>query len=90
MNKIDETLRYPTKSHKRKSANQARKRATVFGEDVFQKRLDQELNDDALLYNLIDEQSQQVLYTDYITLEEAEKRNMQLSLKDEPFRWINT
>lgn len=88
-NAINETLRYPTKAHKRKQPTQARKRSTVLGEDVFLERLNDILEDDSLsLYHLVDEGSDSILFTDFITESEAKQRNQQLIDKDEPFRWV--
>lgn len=87
--KIEETLRYPTKAHKRKQPTQARKRSTVMGEDVFSQKIDSILkSEDLSLYHLVDDSVDSILYTDFITESEASRRNQQLVEKDEPFRWI--
>ena len=87
---VSETLRFPTKALKRRSPTQARKRASVFGEDVFAKKLDSILqeNADHDLYYLIDESSGDVLASDFIDSEEMKKRNAALEEKHEPFKWI--
>ena len=87
---IEETLRYPTKAFKRRSPTQARKRATVFGEDLFADKLDRAMvrMKDFGLYKLTDLGSKEALVTDWISAKEAQKRNKLLEDKKEPFRWF--
>lgn len=89
-NDLEESLKYPIKSYSRKTSRHSIKRGSpVSAESDVSKELRMILDiEDSVLYNLVDESTEEILYTDIISKEEAEKRNNALEDKQEGFKWI--
>jgi len=86
---IEETLRYPVKSHKRKSATAAYKsRSSPLGESAFESKINKILSEDRELYYLMDDVSGGILCVDFMSKDEAAKRNKALTDKKEIFKWV--